>query len=110
MRRREPLDAMDSSMARPRRIRNRAGQSVERGSHDVWCRMTPRPRLVLAVVFWSPLMLETEVTVNRFLVGYCKMLVGDLDDERLAEQPLPGVNHPAWILGHLTVVAHRAMS
>lgn len=55
-------------------------------------------------------MLETEVTVNRFLVGYSKMLVGDLDDERLAEQPTPGVNHPAWILGHLTVVAHRAMS
>jgi uncharacterized damage-inducible protein DinB len=55
-------------------------------------------------------MLETEVAVNRFLIGYAKMLVAELDDTRLSEQPMPGVNHPAWILGHLTFVAHRAMA
>jgi len=53
-------------------------------------------------------MLENEITINKFLVGYCHMLVDDLDDVRLADQPVPGINHPAWILGHLTFVAHRA--
>jgi hypothetical protein len=35
------------------------------------------------------------------------MLVGEIADERLAEQPLAGVNHPAWILGHLAWTADR---
>jgi hypothetical protein len=46
-------------------------------------------------------MLDSAVTINQFLMGYCRMLIGDIPDERMAEQPLPGVNHPAWILGHL---------
>src|SRR5215213_4331238 len=46
-------------------------------------------------------MFETEITQNKFLLGYCQNLVRDLPDERMTEQPLPGVNHPAWILGHL---------
>jgi hypothetical protein len=53
-------------------------------------------------------MLDSELKVNLFLVHYCRMLVGDIADERLAEQPLPGVNHPAWILGHLAYSADRA--
>jgi DinB superfamily len=55
-------------------------------------------------------MLDSELNVNRFLVSYCRMLVGDIADERLAEQPLPGVNHPAWILGHLAISADRGCS
>ena len=55
-------------------------------------------------------MLDSELNVNRFLVSYCRMLVGDIADERLAEQPLPDVNHPAWILGHLAFSADRASS
>lgn len=55
-------------------------------------------------------MLDSEFNVNRFLVSYCRMLVEDIADERLAEQPLPGVNHPAWILGHLAFSADRACS
>jgi hypothetical protein len=46
-------------------------------------------------------MFETECNVNRFLLGYAHMLVDEIADERLCEQPSPGVNHPAWILGHL---------
>jgi hypothetical protein len=46
-------------------------------------------------------MLDSELKINRFLMGYSRMLIGDIPDERMAEQPLPGVNHPAWILGHL---------
>ena len=53
-------------------------------------------------------MLENEARVNLFLTQYCKMLVGDIADERMAEQPLPGVNHPAWILGHLAATADFA--
>ena len=54
-------------------------------------------------------MLASELKVNQFLVQYCRILVQDIADERLAEQPLPGVNHPAWILGHLAVTADRAI-
>ena len=55
-------------------------------------------------------MLDSELKVNQFLVPYCRMLVGDIADGRLAEQPLPGVNHPAWVLGHLAFSADRASS
>src|SRR4051812_43776739 len=53
-------------------------------------------------------MLDSEVRVNQFLVQYCRMLVGDIADERMAEQPLAGVNHPAWVLGHLAFSADLA--
>src|SRR5262245_30845321 len=53
-------------------------------------------------------MLDSEIKVNLFLVQYCRMLVGDIADERMAEQPLPSVNHPAWVLGHLAFSADRA--
>jgi len=55
-------------------------------------------------------MLETEITINRFLCNYRRMLTVELPDERLAEQPTAGVNHPAWILGHLTFAAERAVA
>lgn len=55
-------------------------------------------------------MLDTEIKVNQFLVGYCRMLLKDIADERMAEQPLPGVNHPAWILGHLAFSADGAIA
>ncbi len=53
-------------------------------------------------------MFERELKINQFLLDYCRMLVTDIADERLAEQPLPHVNHPAWILGHLAFSAGRA--
>lgn len=37
--------------------------------------------------------------------GYARELVADVPDEEFAEEPVPGLNHPAWILGHLTVTA-----
>ena len=54
-------------------------------------------------------MLETATQVNLFLIGYCRRLMADIPDERLAEQPLAGVNHPAWVLGHLAWTADRAV-
>jgi hypothetical protein len=53
-------------------------------------------------------MLDSELKINQFLVQYARTLVGDIADDRMAEQPLPGVNHPAWILGHLAFSADRA--
>ncbi len=53
-------------------------------------------------------MLDTAQKINSFLLHYCRMMMNDLPDERLAEQPAPGVNHPAWILGHLIYSADRA--
>ena len=50
-------------------------------------------------------MLQEAIHVNRFLVGFGQRLVSEIPDERMTEQPLPGVNHPAWILGHLALVA-----
>src|SRR3954465_416435 len=32
------------------------------------------------------------------------LLVADLPDADLARQPAPGMNHPAWILGHLAIL------
>lgn len=34
-----------------------------------------------------------------------RVLVGDIDAERMTLQPVEGINHPAWILGHLTWVS-----
>jgi hypothetical protein len=55
-------------------------------------------------------MLDTAVQVNRFLLGYSRMLLGDIADERMAEQPIAGVNHPAWILGHLAWAADGTLA
>ena len=53
-------------------------------------------------------MIESSLKINRFLLGYCRMLVGDIADEQMTQQPLAGVNHPAWILGHLAYSADGA--
>ncbi|MBI3840307.1 MAG: DinB family protein [Planctomycetia bacterium] len=36
---------------------------------------------------------------------YARKLVADIPDDKMAAQPAPGMNHAAWILGHLTFVA-----
>jgi hypothetical protein len=42
-------------------------------------------------------MLQEAINVNQFLVGYGQKLLSEIPDERMTEQPLPGVNHPARI-------------
>jgi len=54
-------------------------------------------------------MLDSAIQVNLFLMEHCRMLVGDIADERLAELPVAGVNHPAWVLGHLAWTADGAL-
>jgi hypothetical protein len=50
-------------------------------------------------------MLDDAIKVNAFLMGYTKTLTGDIADARMAEQPMSGINHPAWVLGHLALTA-----
>lgn len=54
-------------------------------------------------------MFDRERRVYADLYGYARQLVADVPDEQLADQPVPGVNHPAWVLGHLTATADFAL-
>ena len=38
-------------------------------------------------------------------LGYAKRLVADIPDDQMAVQPAPGMNHAAWVLGHLACTA-----
>jgi DinB superfamily len=37
----------------------------------------------------------------NFSVGYLKSLLEGIDGDKMTHQPSPGMNHPAWIVGHL---------
>jgi len=50
-------------------------------------------------------MFDLERRLYADMYGYARQLVADVPDEELAEQPAPGLNHPAWTLGHLTTGA-----
>jgi hypothetical protein len=54
-------------------------------------------------------MYESESGVNLMLIEYSKLLLAEIPDERMAEQPVAGVNHPAWVLGHLAISADLAI-
>lgn len=38
-------------------------------------------------------------------LDYARRLVADVPEERMADQPRPGMNHAAWVLGHLAMTA-----
>ncbi|WP_221435537.1 DinB family protein [Algisphaera agarilytica] len=44
-----------------------------------------------------------EITVLRFMQGYGDDLVADIEPQDMCKQPVVGMNHPAWILGHLAM-------
>ena len=48
-------------------------------------------------------MLDYVLTAYRFNVFYVKKALEDIADEQMAIQPSPGMNHPAWIVGHLAM-------
>ena len=52
-------------------------------------------------------MFDRELKTFRFLLGYGQMLLSDVEDAEMTAQPLPGMNHPAWILGHLCIAFDR---
>lgn len=55
-------------------------------------------------------MLDRECTLYTFSLRYCRLLVGDVPDGEFADQPLAGVAHPAWVVGHLTVASDFAVT
>ena len=52
-------------------------------------------------------MLNHVTYLYGFNLRYAEMLVNDVSDEQMTEQPGGVINHPAWSLGHLTVSADR---
>jgi len=50
-----------------------------------------------------------EIAIQGYLFNwnFCTknalLLVSDVADEQMAAQPVAGINHPAWLLGHLCV-------
>lgn len=54
-------------------------------------------------------MFERESKLCAFAIEYCRKLMRDIPDEKLAIQPASGMNHPAWVMGHLAVVADMAL-
>ena len=48
-------------------------------------------------------MYDRERLLFGFLHDYAHRLTADVPDEHAAAQPAPGMNHPAWVLGHLAV-------
>ncbi len=51
------------------------------------------------------ILMDSTITAFRFTLSYAKDLVHDIDDADMAQMPHPGMNHPAWILGHLVLGA-----
>lgn len=50
-------------------------------------------------------MFEKEVQVLKFMQGYGDSLLADIAAEDFYALPYPGMNHPAWIIGHLAIAA-----
>lgn len=51
-------------------------------------------------------MLDSYLMVLNHTRSQTLKLVADLTDEQMARQPAPGMNHAAWVLGHLLMVDH----
>ena len=54
-------------------------------------------------------MFEREQPLYAFLLDYARKLVEGVEDDRFAVEPAPGMNHPAWILGHLAICTDLAL-
>ncbi|MBL8849410.1 MAG: DinB family protein [Planctomycetaceae bacterium] len=54
-------------------------------------------------------MFESEITSNALLMAYAEQLIADIGDVDFVQQPLPGTNHPAWILCHLAMAGDGAV-
>ena len=52
-------------------------------------------------------MLDHVIYLYGFNLQYAQMLVKDVADDQMAQQPGGVVNHPAWSLGHLVVSANH---
>ena len=51
--------------------------------------------------------MSTIATNTAATINYAKQILADIDDSRMCEQPA-GLNHPAWLLVHLSTAADYA--
>jgi hypothetical protein len=49
-------------------------------------------------------MFEYVVQASAINLEYAKKLTADIAEDKMCVQPAPGVNHAAWVLGHLAFV------
>jgi hypothetical protein len=49
------------------------------------------------------------VTLYDFTLTACERLMADITQSEMEHQPSPGVNPPAWILGHLAICTDYAL-
>ncbi|REK06715.1 MAG: DinB family protein [Planctomycetota bacterium] len=49
-------------------------------------------------------MLDHVLRAAEANIDYAKRLMADIPEEQMAAQPAPGMNHAAWVLGHLAYV------
>ncbi|MEM6855360.1 MAG: DinB family protein [Planctomycetota bacterium] len=50
-------------------------------------------------------MYDREIKTLRFMQGYGDQLAADIAPQDFCRQPVEGMNHPAWIFGHLALAA-----
>lgn len=50
-------------------------------------------------------MMEREFKLYGFTMHYLRLLAEDVTEEQMTDIPAPGLNHPAWFIGHLAVCA-----
>jgi hypothetical protein len=48
-------------------------------------------------------------TLYRFTLARVERLMADVPQEQMLHQPAPGVNPPAWLLGHLAIATDYAL-
>ncbi|MEZ6059450.1 MAG: DinB family protein [Planctomycetaceae bacterium] len=49
--------------------------------------------------------MKSVITAFHFTRRYCELLLADIDDAQMTNLPHPGMNHPAWIVGHVALAA-----
>src|SRR5262245_58252883 len=54
-------------------------------------------------------MLEHVIRASVVNFEYAKKLIAEIPEDQMAAQPKPGMNHAAWILGHLAYVFDSMM-
>jgi hypothetical protein len=53
-------------------------------------------------------MFERERKLYAVVLGFARKAMADVDESKMYHQPHPGMNTPAWVIGHLCVVADYA--
>lgn len=52
---------------------------------------------------------ERETRITEFLLGTVNQVVPEIDPAKMLDRPTDAHNPPAWILGHLAVIADRGL-